>query len=191
MLCNWHVSDCHCTFVLLYIVITFSPHCMSYFICNHQPLYAQVVISCVLSSCARPLNKSSPPTGSVPHRPPYICRNRWLGLGCEWALWGFPDPGTLFPNPVSSSCVTQREDEKIFIFGRGLLVFFPSSFSYLWHWKHYILWSYLTVLHVLARVRTKVTYASNITWFGLRILFLKWKNWIKWFPSWFFLSSTK
>ena len=38
VLCNLHVLNCQCTFVLLYIVITFSPHCMAYFICNHQTL---------------------------------------------------------------------------------------------------------------------------------------------------------
>lgn len=45
--------------------------------------HAQVVISCVLSSCSRLLNKTSPPIGSVPDSPPGICGNRWHETDCE------------------------------------------------------------------------------------------------------------
>lgn len=147
--------------------------------------HAQVVVSCVLSSCLRLLNKTSAPIGSVPDCLACIFRNCWLGIGGESTMWGCVGPGALFPSPISSSCVTQRKGEIILISGRGILAFFSSSFPCTWHYKRGTLWSYLTFLYVLESARTEVKYTSHITSFDLRILFLKWKNWTGWFYYFF------
>lgn len=118
------------SYILLLPFILIACHIL-YAVIRH--FHAQAVISCVLSSCSRLLNKTSSPIGSVPDWLPCICRNRWHGVGYEWTWRVCPDPVTSFPNPVSSSWVTQRKGEIVLISGRAIpFFFFFSIYLALW-----------------------------------------------------------
>lgn len=90
----WAVTARLFSYILLLPFILITCHIL-YAVIRH--FHAQVVISCVLSSCSRLLNKTSPPIGRVPDWLPCICRNRWRGIGCEWTQRGCPDPVASFP----------------------------------------------------------------------------------------------
>ena len=170
---NAHLFCC----ILLLPFLLIAWHIL-YAIIRH--FHAQVVVSCVLSSCSKLLNKTSPPVRSVRDCLRCVFRNLWLGAGCEWthAAWS----QSLFLSPVPASCVTQETWNNIYFWQRHI-IFFPSSFLYTWHYKHWTLWSYLSFFFFFFMSSNVPELRSNrqvaqLIW--LRILFLNSNNWTGW-----------